>query len=529
MGKVRRYEVTAAGDFAAVLAVLTDHLGLRLTRSESFERSWLDTTDGALAADGSTLEHRRPIDSGNDASPSLLWSTEDRVLAQDGCVPVSPPTGADQLPSTSAFGRLGRLIGTEALVVGPTVISRLATLAALDDEEKTTARVILDESETTDEVRLGMMLEVVALRGYESEAKRLDRAMQRAVALTPSETSMSRRAAEGRPARSSDSATPSLTPSLTPTMTAAAAWRVVLGRLTDSMTQSFSGVMSGSDPEDLHDFRVAVRRIRTLLQDGSDIIEPVQRDRFRNDYRWLGDVTTPTRDADVQLIDFPELASTTDALTHHRDACHAEMVVQLRSLRRAEFGTAWLALLDDDEAWSGTGERSEDPVLPIVLQRIGRAHRQLIKSGQRINRQSPPIALHELRKEGKRLRYLLECFEPILDEAALTTILRPLRELQSVLGEFQDTEVQANSLREVVGRAPSDEGAAEDPVGDAETRAALDRALVQLAARGVEARAAFSKAFKSLDHRSVERALLRLGSTQEQESRKTRGKRRKKK
>ena len=48
MSKVRRYEVTAAGDFASVLAVLTDHLGLRLLSLDEGERSWLDTPAGTL-------------------------------------------------------------------------------------------------------------------------------------------------------------------------------------------------------------------------------------------------------------------------------------------------------------------------------------------------------------------------------------------------------------------------------------------------------------------------------------------------
>jgi CHAD domain-containing protein len=80
------------------------------------------------------------------------------------------------------------------------------------------------------------------------------------------------------------------------------------------------------------------------------------------------------------------------------------------------------------------------------LRRVEKANRQLVKNGRKISKKSPAIALHELRKEGKRLRYLLECFAPLFDEKALATILRPLRDVQDVLGEFQDTEVQANAL-----------------------------------------------------------------------------------
>ncbi|MTA43580.1 MAG: hypothetical protein F2567_11165, partial [Actinobacteria bacterium] len=77
MSKVRRYEVTAAGDFASVLAVLTDHVGLQLVSLEEVERSWLDTAAGTLAQTDSTLEFRTPKGEG---TASLTWATEGRVL-----------------------------------------------------------------------------------------------------------------------------------------------------------------------------------------------------------------------------------------------------------------------------------------------------------------------------------------------------------------------------------------------------------------------------------------------------------------
>ena len=297
-------------------------------------------------------------------------------------------------------------------------------------------------------------------------------------------------------------------------MSAASAWRAVFANLSESMTQSFPGVLSGLDPEDLHAFRVAVRRIRTILQDGADVIDPESRDRFRHDYRWLGDVTTPTRDADVHLVEFPVLAAAlpesyrseldgfTDLLRRHRLECHRQMVVELRSIRRAEFGTAWMAFLDDDDAWTDCGDLSDRPVMPIVLSRVDRAHRQLLKNGRRITKKSPPILLHELRKEGKRLRYLLECFSPLLDEKALDEVLAPLKDLQDILGEFQDTEVQATALLALAGERST--------AGDPVETPALMGVVDQLRARGAEARAAFAKSFGNFDDRKVRRSFDRL-------------------
>jgi len=406
VSKVRRYEVTAAGDFASVLAVLTDHLGLRLLSLDEGERSWLDTLTGTLEQAETTLEFRRPSGEG---TPSLTWAAEGRVLVYDPCVSSTPPVQSSDLPESAAFERLAALVEGGQLVVGPTVNSQIAVLASLDDEEKTTARVIFDRSETIDGVSLPMMLEVLPLRGYEDEASSLEKKLKRSVALSASATPMKELALQsGSSGRASGSGRDGA--ALVPTMSAARAWRAVLQTLNDSMVQSFSGVLSGSDPEDLHAFRVAVRRIRTILQDGDDIVDPESRDRFRHEYRWLGDVTTPTRDADVHLIEFPELAAMlppsrredlatfSEVLLRHRAECHAAMTVELRSMRRAEFGTAWLSFLADDDAWTGCGDLADEPVLRIVLRRVEKANRQLVKNGRKISKKSPAIALHELRK-----------------------------------------------------------------------------------------------------------------------------------
>ena len=359
-----------------------------------------------------------------------------------------------------------------------------------------------------------MLLEVVALRGYESDATKFDKALRGRVALVETAESMKERASRGGSGAGGTG--------LAAAMTAAGAWRSVLQHLTAVMTERFPGVLRGEDPEDLHAFRVSVRRIRTLLQDANDVVDPEVRDRFRCDFRWLGDITTPSRDADVHVLELPGLMSSIPAeirsqgasleavLAEHRTACHAEMVVELRSMRRAEFGTAWASFLADDAAWVGTGELSDDPAIDVVLARIARAHRQLIKSGRRIRKDSPPIALHELRKEGKRLRYLLECFGQLLDADAAERALVPLRDLQDLLGEFQDSEVQAEALRSLVGES--------SPV--------LEAIVVQLRSRGESARREFSTRFGRFDDRKVERAFDRLRPKDRTDSKSSRRKRR---
>ena len=69
-----------------------------------------------------------------------------------------------------------------------------------------------------------------------------------------------------------------------------------------------SGVIADIDTEFLHDFRVAVRRTRATLKLTGDVLPDAMADRFAPDFKWLGDLTTPTRDLDVFLLGFDEMA-----------------------------------------------------------------------------------------------------------------------------------------------------------------------------------------------------------------------------
>ena len=57
--------------------------------------------------------------------------------------------------------------------------------------------------------------------------------------------------------------------------------------------------------------------------------------------------------------------------------------------------------------------------------------------------------MHELRKDCKKLRYLIEFFRNLYAPGELKGIIKALKALLDNLGEFQDKEVQAIHLREL--------------------------------------------------------------------------------
>ena len=523
MNEVRRFVVTERDHPTAIVAALSQRSGVKPMGTVVVERTFLDTADGRLHGDGIALELRRPTE-GTDA-PMLVWVEDSRVVASAEVDAASPPRFAADLPPWPNADRLGDLMEIRALIPGPVVSTRLTTLAALNREEKTTARVVVDASTLPDGTELPVLVELHQLRGYEREAERLEKLL---VARLAFERSDATTIAQARDAAGAPPFVPSkLRVTLDTADTAVDAWRTVLRELTDIMTANFAGTVADIDSEFLHDFRVAVRRTRSVLKEGKDVLPPGARRHFRDGFKWMGDITTPQRDADVQLLDLPDLLATVperaealeplrELLVEHQAECHRELVADLRSSRRGLLHREWAGFLLGDGAWptddgSEPGSDSPDalrPAIVVAAARIHHAHQQLVGDGRKIDDHSPATDLHDLRKDAKRLRYLLECFGSLFPADDIAVAVKPLKALQDTLGTFQDTEVQVHTLTDT-GERLVERGAG------ARTLLAIGAVIEHVSARGTAARHEFADRFATFDGGKVNDAYDRLAKDAE--------------
>ncbi len=105
------------------------------------------------------------------------------------------------------------------------------------------------------------------------------------------------------------------------------------------------------------------------------------------------------------------------------------------------------------------------------MRRIEKAEQRLIDHGRAITPDTPAEDVHEVRKDAKRLRYLLECFGSLLPTTERKAFVKRLKALQDNLGEHQDAEVHADMLRTMAGELP-----ATTPARDARRRRPARRA-----------------------------------------------------
>ncbi|MCS7291693.1 MAG: CHAD domain-containing protein [Gloeomargarita sp. SKYBB_i_bin120] len=226
-----------------------------------------------------------------------------------------------------------------------------------------------------------------------------------------------------------------------------------LGKAVRKWRKQEEGVKQGEDPEAIHQMRVAMRRLRSLLK-GFEAVLDVP--RVARKVGMLSRVLGQARDADVMLERLetrylPVLPSQEQEtlkgwirqLRRQRQEQQRELVALLHSATYERVQKAWREWLDHPR-WQPLGDRAVEVTLPhFLLMAWGELS---LHPGWDIHGVADnPEGLHDLRKQIKRTRYLWEFAGDWLGEA-LQEPLGWLREAQEVLGQLQDGFVLEEQL-----------------------------------------------------------------------------------
>lgn len=463
-------------------------------RPRTLRRTWLDTFDWRLFRAGLNLE----CTAGRGTSELTLTGRDGEAVASEVAGRTRWPAMIDALPVGPLREQIAPIVGVRALLPVAQGTVAQARRRALNADEKTIAFLTVDQVALTQPHRatIPARLTVSPLRGYQAQASRFADALVLAAGIAPASQS-SFDAAVLAAGRKPGDYTSKVDVHLTADMPATIAVTMVLRRLFDTVQANVGGTIRDIDTEFLHDLRVAVRRTRSVLKLAASVLPAELTHRYRPVFKWLGDLTTPTRDLDVYLLGYPAMASKLaaatepelrpfqDYLTRQRSVSRRQLVRGLRSARFTELVNRW----PHDLKQAARSPARRPAAGKFAARRIASAHRSVLSSGAAIGAASPPEALHDLRKRCKELRYLLEVFASLHDPADQWRAVNELKALQDCLGEFQDTEVQQGELRAFARRMMADRSA------PAETLLAMGEIAATLAARQRSARAEFAGRF----------------------------------
>jgi len=240
-------------------------------------------------------------------------------------------------------------------------------------------------------------------------------------------------------------------------------------------------ILSRENAEDVHQMRVATRRLRAALAAVN-----ADKSRMAHDVRWLTRKLGAVRDLDVQMAQLGKPA----AQQRYHAYLYSQWTPARRQLIRALQSRRMQRLLNELGALPGfMGKNAGLDLHACIYGEL----KHIKRTGGRIRNDSPFERLHRLRIHCKRLRYQIEILQPS-SESSLGATLTELKKLLERLGALQDSRVTIAHLLEY------------EETLDAEhtDHKSLDRMLAKQERRAEQIRQTFPAAWrrfdKKLDH-----------------------------
>lgn len=244
---------------------------------------------------------------------------------------------------------------------------------------------------------------------------------------------------------------------LDPAETVVQAAQKIFLQLLEGMERNTPGIIEDIDPEFLHDFRVALRRTRSLLGSMKKRVPAADVSRFQQGLQKIGLITGPVRDLDVYLLEqevyhslLPE--GLQEGLSVFFKDLARQRVKERQRLKKAfhsksfqQFLMQWRRYVEDS-LLSSALETGHKPCKKVAVKAIRKRLQSIMKNGALIGIQSPDIDLHQLRIQAKKLRYLLEFYRSLFPEPEMDALVKSLKKLQDNLGSFNDLSVQQRML-----------------------------------------------------------------------------------
>ncbi len=224
------------------------------------------------------------------------------------------------------------------------------------------------------------------------------------------------------------------------------------------------GVRLGSDPEAVHQARVATRRLRSDLHTFGEVLEPEWTDRLRDELKWIAGHLGAVRDTEVLIDrldakahtltgdDRPIAERVVSRLRAHRASARAELVDAMRSDR-------YIALLDrlvQAAVAPVLVAAAADPARDVLPRLVRRPWDKLAAAVDDLGDDPPDEDLHGVRKRAKQCRYAAEAAVPVIGKPA-ARFAEAVEAVQEVLGEHQDAVTAELWLRDARKVAPAPE------------------------------------------------------------------------
>src|SRR5580698_5567592 len=261
-------------------------------------------------------------------------------------------------------------------------------------------------------------------------------------------------------------------PLLTAHLHAGQAFQAVARACLRQITANAERLRYRASPEVIHQLRVGLRRLRSLITSFKDVVGDARLPAIKAELKWLTGELDAARNLDVLLQgDFHAAV----ALKEDAEGLRG-LGIRLRGARRMAYVRAagaveserFRRLLLDLLVWIETGQwsvaektavRREPPIRRFAADELSGRRRKIARRGGRL-RELDPAARHKLRIEAKKLRYAADAFAGLYQRPKRArAFIEALKLVQDALGELNDIAVGERLAHEAAaspGRSETD-------------------------------------------------------------------------
>jgi len=514
MAKTTYYALSPSLVIDEVDTLLKESFSLKMGHQEDSSHTFYDTFDWRLYKNGWCFF----CEPGRWALETL--GGERLAEFESECV----PRFSSDFPEGEHWDELAKSLEPRALLALLTVVNTTVHYTAINKKQQTVARLVLNKQRRLAAIEPDptVWISLTPLKGYRREYRQLKAVLEESQARDVGKIHTYAFKSQGLHPRNYST---KVSVGFTAETTTELATKTLLRHNLRIMGDNLDGIRRDLDVEYLHDFRVAIRRTRSLLAQIKGALDPDVTRRALSDFSWLGGVTNAVRDMDVFLLGAdhfrrllpvnyrPAIQTFLDYLSQRRMDEHKVMLRLLDGERCAELFTDWLEFLEkpeEDEARQGV--HANQAIEKRALKVIGKRFHRVIKQGLAVDGDSPDQALHDLRIQCKKLRYLLEFFASIFPKKIVKALVSKLKQFQENLGEYNDLCVQAQVLDDFTKRVLYPRGDARDEL------VAMGILMGELHARKRLVRNDFTPAFLSFADKATHALFAQLGGSKGQGS-----------
>lgn len=253
------------------------------------------------------------------------------------------------------------------------------------------------------------------------------------------------------------------------------AFRSIARTCLQQLRANAAAILASDDPLAMHQFRVALRRLRSAFSAFGSTMPTADRRRFARGLRTVARRTDAAREIDVFVGEIlPAVrkgAGGDEGLAAVAAAAKRARAVAWTRVRDLLDGPDFAAVVLELEGWlegggwrEAAGDQFDAPVRDFARAALKRLHRKLLRQGKDVAVLAE-AELHEVRLRGKKQRYAAEFFRDLFAGRSAKAYLSALTAVQDHLGALNDGATVRALLarlkpRRATGMVEFDRGAA---------------------------------------------------------------------